>query len=91
MSWTIIVASGQADQLDELMNGAQEIAAQISSPGGTSVVYATSAEDVRKRRNSASGRMQLLIVAAFPAEPPIESRSASRARIGTDQVDRSGA
>jgi hypothetical protein len=65
MSWTIIVASAQPDQLDELVSGAQEIAAQISSPGGISVVVsATSVEDVRKRRRYAGCRKQLLIVAA---------------------------
>jgi hypothetical protein len=84
MSWTIIVASGQADQLDELMSGAQEIAAQISSPDGTSVVSATSVEEVRKRRSSARGRNQLLIVVA--SLPERQSSPDPRATPGLELI-----
>jgi CHAT domain len=65
MSWTIIVASGDGDQLDELVNGAQEISDLINaSGGGTSIVTASSVDDVRKRRTAAGSRRQLLIVSA---------------------------
>src|SRR5215470_9763256 len=65
MSWTIIVASCQSDQLDELMNGAQAIVARLNSAGGTLVMDATSVDEViRKRQRSGGGRAQLLIVAA---------------------------
>jgi hypothetical protein len=61
MPWTIIVASEDGDQLDELMNGAQEIATAI----GAAVVPAESVEEVQKRRRAAAGRNQLLILSAY--------------------------
>jgi hypothetical protein len=68
MPWRIIVASGEGYQLDELMNGAQEIATAIAETG-TWVVSAESVEDVQKRRKSAAGRNQVLIVSAcLPGE-----------------------
>jgi hypothetical protein len=62
MAWTIIVASSEGDQLDALVDAAQEIAALMSA--GATVVQATSVEEVGKRRRSAIRRKQLLIVAA---------------------------
>jgi hypothetical protein len=64
MSWTIIVASSEADQLEELVNGAKQVAVAINSTGDPSVVCATSVEDVHESRSSATGRSQLLIVTA---------------------------
>ena len=81
MSWSIIVASDQAYQLDELMNGAHEIAAQISSSGSTPVMDATSVEDVLKRRRFASGRNQLLIIAASLPDQRSSPRSTGAAGI----------
>src|SRR5947209_1817354 len=69
MAWTIIVASSQGDQLDALIDGAQEIAAIMCTDA--TVVQATSVEEVRKRRKSAICRKQLLIVAAsLPSRDP---------------------
>jgi CHAT domain len=62
MSWTIIVASSQADQLEQLISGAQEIAARIGAPG-TKPVMALSVEDVQRKR-SRNPATELLIVAA---------------------------
>ena len=70
MAWTIIVASSQGDQLDALTEGAEQIAEAIS--GAATVVRATSVEEVRKRRNTAMRRDQLLIV-----EAGLPSREAS--------------
>jgi hypothetical protein len=85
MSWTIIVASSQADQLDELVSGAEQIAAQISSPGATLVMDATSVEEVmRKRQRSPDGRMQLLIVAA--SLPNSQSSPDPQAQLGLDLI-----
>jgi CHAT domain len=68
MPWTIIVASGEGDQLDELMKGAEEVAAAIGVTG-TVIVPVDSVEGVQKRRKSAAGRKQLLIVSAcLPGE-----------------------
>jgi hypothetical protein len=75
MPWTIIVASGEGDQLDELMNGAQEIATTIAD--SSIVVSAESVEEVKKRRTSATGRNQLLIVSAcIPGEASHEPQAA---------------
>jgi hypothetical protein len=77
MPWTIIVASGDGDQLDELINGAQEIAKTIAD--STIVVSADSVEEVKKRRTSATGRNhnQLLIVSAsIPDEASHEPHAA---------------
>jgi CHAT domain len=63
MPWTIIVASGEGDQLDELMNGAKKIAAELAVRG-TDVVPAGSVEDVQIQRGSAARGKQLLIVSA---------------------------
>jgi hypothetical protein len=85
MSWTIIVASSQADQLDEFMSGAKEIAAQISSTGPILVMDATSVEEVmRKRRRSPHGGMQLLIVAA--SLPKSQSSPDPQAQLGLDLI-----
>jgi hypothetical protein len=70
MAWTIIVASSQGDQLDALTDGAQEIAAKMGD--SATVVQATSVEQVSKRRKSAVGREQLLIISAL-----LPSRDAS--------------
>ena len=60
MDWNIIVASSDADQLDELLNGAQEIATRLR-PGTAFVRTARSIEEVLAKRNLKTG---LLIVAA---------------------------
>jgi hypothetical protein len=66
MPWTIIVASSQGDQLDVLLQGAEEIAKKIKSDGGSNFVTdADSVEEVmRKRRRRRDGGQQLLIVTA---------------------------
>jgi hypothetical protein len=65
MSWTIIVASSDSDQLDELLIGAHEIKAQIRPPDDVAVIEATSVEEVmRERQRSLDARTQLLIVTA---------------------------
>jgi pentapeptide repeat protein len=67
MAWIIIVASSDGDQLEMLMEGAQKIAAAIDG-NRSSVLAAMSVEEVRKRRNAAIRRDQLLIVqAALPS------------------------
>jgi hypothetical protein len=80
MAWTIIVASSEADQLDELMRGAQEIANRINL-GGTVVMDATCIEEVvRKRQRRRDGGPQLLIVAA--SLPNVESSPNPQAQLG---------
>jgi FtsZ-binding cell division protein ZapB len=83
MSWTIIVASSQGDQLDELRNGAQEIARAIGV-AGIEVVEASSVEAVQEQRKSASHRKQLLIVAA--SLPSRESTRAPHALPGLELI-----
>ena len=61
MPWTIIVASGEGFQLEQLMEGAKEIATAIP---GTVVMEAASVQEVRKGQKAAAKRRQLLIVAA---------------------------
>jgi hypothetical protein len=70
MTWNIIVASSEADQLDELLDGAQEIGLQLKPRVLTSVRIATSVEELQKKRNAQTG---LLIVAA--SLPQVRSSS----------------
>jgi CHAT domain-containing protein len=76
MSWTIIVASGEGDQLEALRAAALEITKTIAEPG-TSVVPADSVEDVKKQRKWAAESNQLLIVAAsLPDDAPRDPHAA---------------
>jgi hypothetical protein len=63
MPWTIIVASREGDQLEALIQGAQEVAAAITEPG-TVVMQTESIGKLRNRRKSAAKHRQLLIVVA---------------------------
>jgi hypothetical protein len=73
---TIIVASSNADELDALMHGAHEIAAAIDG-SRPRVLAATSVEGVRKQRNAAIRRDQLLIVtASLPSRDSITNSQA---------------
>jgi CHAT domain len=84
MAWTIIVASSQADQLQELMNGAHAVAAHISPPEDRpKPVMALSVEDVRRKR-SRNPATELLIVAA--SLPNRESSPDAQARPGLNLV-----
>jgi hypothetical protein len=83
MSWTIIVASSQADQLEELFSAAQEIARHTSPPG--IVREATSVEEVlQKRGRSSESEMQLLIAAA--SLPNRQSSPDPRSEPGLDLI-----
>jgi hypothetical protein len=62
MAWNIIVASSDADQLDELLNGAQEIASGLVPRGVVRI--AMSVEEVSQKRHPGSSETELLIVAA---------------------------
>ena len=62
MVWNIIVASSDADQLDELLNGAQEIASSLVPRGVVRI--AMSVEEVSQKRHPGSSETELLIVAA---------------------------
>jgi hypothetical protein len=64
MAWDIIVASSDADQLDELLNGAQEIASRLK-PRGT-VRIATSVEELKKKRKEGSAAELLILTASLP-------------------------
>jgi CHAT domain len=66
MPWTIIVASSQEDQLDVLLQGAEQIAKKIKSEGDSNFVTdAASVEEVkRKRQRRRDGGPQLLIMTA---------------------------
>lgn len=67
MSWTIIVASSETEQLSELQYGAEEIKEKIRSSGGSANVQtASSVQDVRRLRRG-SGE-ELIIVTASLAE-----------------------
>lgn len=62
MVWNIIVASSDSDQLDELLNGAQEIASGLVPRGAVRI--AMSVEEVSQKRHPESSETELLIVAA---------------------------
>ena len=62
MAWNIIVASSDADQLQELLDGGREIAAGLSPRGR--VQMAMSVEEVTQRRRPECSETELLIVAA---------------------------
>jgi hypothetical protein len=66
MPWRIIVASSNADQLAELMNGAEEIAATIEAAGDVARVRsATSVADIKQlRARSPGSQSELLIITA---------------------------
>ena len=65
MSWTIIVASSDSDQLDELLIGAHQIKRQLRPADDVVVVEATSVEEVEsERQRSLHAQNQLLIVTA---------------------------
>jgi hypothetical protein len=64
MSWTIIVASSDGDQLEELAEGAEQIKARLTSSDHVSIRTAASVEEVRNWRSVAGSRRHLLIVAA---------------------------
>lgn len=61
MDWNIIVASNDAYQLDELINGAKEIASRLRPRVPALVRTARSIDELRTKRNS---KTRLLIVAA---------------------------
>src|SRR3954463_12185838 len=62
MVWNIIVASSDADQLQELYDGGREIAAGLSPRGR--VQMAMSVEEVAQKRRPERSETELLIVAA---------------------------
>jgi len=86
MPWTIIVATSDAAQLELLVQGAQEIAKQIKSPGGSTLIMeATSVDEVeRKRQRRHDGASQLLVVAA--SLPNVQSSPNPEAQPGLDLI-----
>ena len=62
MAWNIIVASGDADELDELLNGAQEISSRLR-PRAT-VRVASSVEELEQKRQKENSATELLILTA---------------------------
>lgn len=89
MPWTIIVASDEGYQLEQLMEAAQEIATAIPEPG-TVVMEAESIEEVRKRRRTAGQRSQLLIVAATlpdEANPTADASGLELIRSSAQEAD----
>jgi hypothetical protein len=66
MPRNIIVASSEGDQIDELVNGAREIAAQMKVRAETVVKIAVSVEELQRKQNAET--MLLIISASLPRQ-----------------------